>query len=253
MNKSTAQLWLCVCAQGPELTCSCSVKVSALQGQELQPPCPTCTSSLPKGALGGNLSEPSDTLEVMKGLLQNSLHEMQWYIGRGKNLTPVLLSVIKKLLMLLTEFNHSWELVSDCHLPACPIPTMKRSFRASNKEKILNTCVRGEFLSLTFPAGGVSLDVSLLGSSSQVSVAMDITVGCWLSSRGGRSASLRSHCPLEGDLAAVSALQLQGKKQTPLNITDAVLLPFLTQMRLSSKPRFKQRPATVQGKCRQGL
>lgn len=133
--------------------------------------------------------------------------------------------------------------------PACPVPTMKGPFRAFNKEKILNTHMRVEFLSLTFPAGGVSLDVSLLGLSSQVSVAMDIAVGCWLSSRGGRSASLRSHRPLEGDLAAVSALQLQGKKQNPLNFTDTVLL---TQMRRSSKPRFKQRSATVQGKCRQG-
>lgn len=43
---------------------------------------------------------------------------------------------------------------------------------------------------------------------------MDIAVGCWLSSVGGRSSFFRSHCPLEGDLAAVSALQLQGKKQT---------------------------------------
>ena len=111
--------------------------------------------------------------------------------------------------------------------------------------------MRGEFLSLTFPAGGVSLDVSLFGLSSQVSVAMDIAVGCWLSSGGGRSASLRSHCPLEGDLAAVSALQLQGKKQTLMNITYTVHLPFLTQMRLSSKPRFEQPAATVQGKCRQ--
>lgn len=184
------------------------------------------------------MSEPPHTMEAMKRLFLNSLHEMQQHIGRSKKLTPVLLSVIKKLLMLLTEFNQS--LVPDCHLPACPVPTMQGSFRASNKKKILNTCMRGEFLSLTFPAGGVSLDVSLLGLSSQVSVAMDIAVGCWLSSRGGRSASLRSHRPLEGDLAAVSALQLQGKKQTPLNIMDAVLLLFLTQMRLSNKPRFKQ-------------
>lgn len=43
---------------------------------------------------------------------------------------------------------------------------------------------------------------------------MDIAVGCWLSSGGGRSAFFRSHCPLEGDLAAVSALQLQGEKHT---------------------------------------
>lgn len=252
MKKSTAQPWLWVCAQESELACSCSVKVSALQGQEVQPLCPTCTSSLPKGALGGKISEPPDTLEAMKGLLLNSLHEMQWHIGKSKKLTPVLLSVVKKLLIFLTEFNHSREFIPGCRLPACPVPTMKGSFRSSNKEKILNTCMRGEFLSLTFPAGGVSLDVSLLGLSSQLSVAMDIAVGCWLSSRGGRSASLRSHCPLEGDLAALSALQLQGKKQTPLNITDAVLLLFLTQMRLSSKPRFKQRSATVQGKCRQG-
>lgn len=111
--------------------------------------------------------------------------------------------------------------------------------------------MRGEFLSLTFPAGGVSLDASLLGLSFQVSVAMDIAVGCWLSSGGGISASLRSHCPLAGDLAAVSALQLQGKKQTLMNVTYAVQLLFLTQMRQSSKPRFEQPAATVHGKCRQ--
>lgn len=97
--------------------------------------------------------------------------------------------------------------------------------------------MRGEFLSLTFPAGGVLLAVSLPGLSSQVSVAMDIAVGCWLSSGGGISASLRLHCSLEGDLAAVSALQLQEKKQTLMNIMHAVHLLFLKQMRPNSKPR----------------
>lgn len=120
MKKSIAQPWLWVCAQGPELTCSCSVKLSALQGQEDQPLCPTCTSSLPKGALGGNLSEPPHTMEAMKGLLLNSLHEMQQHIGRSKKLTPVLLSVIKKLLMLLREFNQSWELVARLPSPSLP-------------------------------------------------------------------------------------------------------------------------------------
>lgn len=113
--------------------------------------------------------------------------------------------------------------------------------------------MRGEFLSLTFPAGGVSLDVSLLGLSSQVSVAMDIAVGCWLSSGGGRSASLRSHCPLEGDLAAVSALQLQGKKQTLMNVMHAVHLPFLRQMRLSSKAQVQRTSCTSSGKVQAGI
>lgn len=48
----------------------------------------------------------------MKGLLLNSLQEMQRQIGRGTKLTPVSLTVIKKALeMLLTELNSSWELV----------------------------------------------------------------------------------------------------------------------------------------------
>jgi len=52
-------------------------------------------------------------------------------------------------------------------------------------------------------------------------------------------------------LAAVSALQLRGKKQTLMNITYAVHLPFLTQVRPSSKPRFEQPAATLQAQCRQ--
>lgn len=143
--------------------------------------------------------------------------------------------------------------ISDPRFPACPVPTTKGSFRASGKKNNPETMpkTRGELLSLTFPAGGVSLDVSLLGLSSQVSVAMDIAVGCWLSSGAGRSAFLRSHRPSEGDLAAVSALQLQEKKRTLMNITYAVHLLFLTQMTLRSKPRLEQPATTVQGKCRQ--
>lgn len=111
--------------------------------------------------------------------------------------------------------------ISDPRFPACPVSTTKGLFRTSGKKNKPERVpkMRGELLFLTFPVGGVSLDVSLLGLSSQVSVAMDIAVGCRLSSAGGRSAFLRSHRPSEGDLAAVSALQLQEKKRTLMNIT----------------------------------
>lgn len=65
----------------------------------------------------------------------------------------------------------------------------------------------------------MSLGVSLFGLVFQVRVAMEMTVDGSLSSSGEeRSAFLGSHDPMDGDSAAVSALQLQGKEQKPISI-----------------------------------
>lgn len=75
------------------------------------------------------------TVKATKELWLNALQGMQWQIGRGTQLAPASLTVIKQALgILLMEFNCSRELVG-LQIPGCPVPIAKGSSRASDKKK----------------------------------------------------------------------------------------------------------------------